>query len=127
MGDMRVLNQRGMTLVEIMVAMILLAIALAWLAPLMVVSLRGNRLGADLTRAATLAQDKFEELKNRSHSLLLSNPSGQDTVGTLVRSWTIAEEDGHADLLRIVLTLDWVDQEGGDHQVTFTTLQARAK
>jgi len=124
---MRLLDQRGMTLVEIMVAMILLAIALAWLAPLMVVSLRSNRLGADLTRATTLAQDKFEEFKNKSHNYLLSNPSGQDTVGTLVRSWTITEEAGQSDLLRIALTLDWLDQDGGDHQVAFTTLQARAK
>lgn len=124
---MKWLDQRGMTLVEIMVAMILLAIALAWLAPLMVVSIRSNRLGADLTRATTLAQDKFEEFKNKSHNYLLANPSGQDTVGTLIRSWTITEEDGQTDLLRIVLTLDWIDQDGGDHQQTFTTLQARAK
>jgi type II secretory pathway pseudopilin PulG len=116
-----------MTLVEIMVAMILLAIALAWLAPMMVVSMRSNRLGADLTRAATLAQDKFEEFKNKSHNYLLSHPSGQDTVGTLIRSWTIEEDPGQDDLLRIVLTLGWMDQEGGDHQVSFTTLQARAK
>lgn len=124
---MRYLDQRGMTLVEIMVAMILLAIALAWLAPLVVVSMRSNRLGADLTRASTLAQDKFEELKNKSYSYLLANSSGQDTVGTLIRSWAITEESGQIDLLRIVLTLDWQDPDGGDHQVSFTTLQARAK
>jgi prepilin-type N-terminal cleavage/methylation domain-containing protein len=124
---MRHLDQRGMTLVEIMVAIILLAIALAWLAPLLVVSMRSNRLGADLTRAATLAQDKFEEFKNKSHNYLLSHPSGQDTVGTLMRSWTITEEPDQEDLLRIVLTLDWLDPDGGNHQVSFTTLQARAK
>ncbi len=124
---MRHLDQRGMTLVEVMVAMILLAIALAWLAPLLVVSMRSNRLGADLTRASTLAQDKFEEFKNKSHNYLLANPSGQDTVGTLIRSWTIASEAGQDELLRIILTLDWMDQDGEDHQVSITTLQARAK
>jgi len=124
---MRYLDQRGMTLVEIMVAMILLAIALAWLAPLVVVSIRSNRLGADLTRASVSAQDKFEEFKNKSFNYLLVNSSGQDTVGTQIRSWTITEEPGQVDLLRIVMTLDWVDQDGGDHQVSFTTLQARSK
>jgi prepilin-type N-terminal cleavage/methylation domain-containing protein len=124
---MRHLDQRGMTLVEVMVAMILLAIALAWLAPLVVVSMRSNRLGADLTRASVSAQDKLEEFKNKSYNYLLANPSGQDTVGTLVRSWTITEEPGQVDLLNIVMTLDWTDQDGDDHQVSFTTLQARAK
>ena len=123
---MRKKNQRGMTLIEVMVAMIILAIALAWLAPTLIVSMRGNRVGADVTLASTLAQDKLEELRNESFLSLMADSTGQDTVGTMVRNWTITPENGQDGLARIVLTLSWQDDKGKDHQVEFVTMQARA-
>jgi type IV pilus assembly protein PilV len=119
-------NQKGLTLVEIMVAMIILAIALAWLAPLLVIAMRGNRFGGDLTEASTLAQDKIEELRNVSYSTLLANPAGQDTVGRMVRSWTITEDIYQDGLVSIEVILSWQDDKGKDHQVQFSTMQARA-
>jgi prepilin-type N-terminal cleavage/methylation domain-containing protein len=119
-------DQKGLTLVEIMVAMIILAIALAWLAPLLVLAMRGNRFGGDLTVASTLAQDKIEELRNVSYSGLLANPAGQDTLGKMVRSWTITEEPGQDGLARIEIIVSWQDDKGKAHQAQFATLQARA-
>jgi prepilin-type N-terminal cleavage/methylation domain-containing protein len=119
-------DDKGMTLVEIMVAMIILAIALAWLAPMLVTAMRGNRLGGDLTTASTLAQDKIEELRNVSYSSLLSHPAGQDTVGKMIRNWNIAEELGQDGLARITITVSWQDDKGEDHQAQFETMQARA-
>jgi prepilin-type N-terminal cleavage/methylation domain-containing protein len=120
-------RQGGMTLVEIMVALIILAIALSWLAPLIIIAMRGTRRGADLTEATTAAQDKLEEFRNRSYTYLLNNPTGQDTLSAVVRSWTITEESGHDGLLHIALDLSWQDEEGDAHQIQFVTLQARAK
>jgi len=119
-------DQKGLTLVEIMVAMIILAIALAWLAPLLVIAMRGNRFGGDLTEASTLAQDKIEEFRNVSYSTLLASPAGQDTVGKMMRNWAIAEEGGQDGLARIVITIHWQDDKGHDHQAEFVTMQARA-
>lgn len=124
---MRGTGQRGMTLVEVMVALVILAIALAWLAPLIIIAMHGTRRGGDLTQATTAAQDKLEEFRNKSYTYLLDNPTGQDTLSGVVRSWTIAEEPGHEGLVRIALDLSWQDQEGDDHQIQFVTLQARAK
>ena len=61
-------GQRGLTLVEIMVALIVLAIALSWLAPLIIIAMRATRRGADLTEATTAAQDKLEEFRNKSYT-----------------------------------------------------------
>jgi len=116
-----------MTLVEIMVALVILAIALAWLAPLIVIAMRGTRRGADITEATTAGQDKLEEFRNKSYTYLLANPTGQDTLSGVVRSWNITEEPGHDGLLRIALDLSWKDEEGDGHQIQFVTLQARAK
>jgi type IV pilus assembly protein PilV len=123
---MREKSQIGMTLVEVMVAMIILAIALAWLAPVLIVSMRGNRVGADVTVATTLAQDKLEELRNESFAALVADSTGQDTVGTVVRSWTITPEEGQDGLARIEMTVSWQDDKGKDHQIQFATMQARA-
>jgi prepilin-type N-terminal cleavage/methylation domain-containing protein len=123
---MREKRQKGMTLVEVMVAMIILAIALAWLAPLLIISMRGNRVGADVTLASTLGQDKLEELRNESFLTLMADSTGQDTVGSVVRSWTITPEDGQDGLARIEVTLRWQDDKGKDHEIEFVTMQARA-
>lgn len=120
-------NRAGMTLVEVMVALIILAVALSWLAPLIIIAMRGTRRGGDLTEATTAAQDKLEEFRNRSYTYLLNNPTGQDTLGGVIRSWNVIEEPGHVGLLRIALDLSWQDEEGDAHQIEFVTLQARAK
>ncbi len=116
----------GMTLVEVMVAMIILAIALAWLAPMLVVAMRGNRFGGDITAASTVAQDKIEELRNVSYSTLLANPTGQDTVGKMIRNWSVTEDLGQDGLARITITISWQDDKGVEHQTQFETMQARA-
>jgi prepilin-type N-terminal cleavage/methylation domain-containing protein len=119
-------GQKGLTLVEIMVAMIILAIALAWLAPMLVIAMRSNRFGGDLTAASTVAQDKIEELRNVSYSSLLANPAGQDTVGKMTRDWNVREETGQEGLARITITISWQDDKGNDHQSQFETMRARA-
>lgn len=120
-------GQRGMTLVEIMVAMIILAIALSWLAPLIIIAMQGTRRGGDLTQATTLAQDKLEELRSMSYASMLANPTGQDTVGNMVRSWTITEGVGQEGLVDIQVDLSWPDDAGGEHQIQFVSMRARAQ
>lgn len=55
-------DQRGFTLVEALVAAVVLTIGLVAVAELLAVSLRMHMLGRESTRATRLAQDKFEEL-----------------------------------------------------------------
>jgi len=55
-------NERGFTLVEAMVAMVVCTIGLVAMAELMVVTLRLQQLGRNSTSAVRLAQDKVDEL-----------------------------------------------------------------
>ena len=55
-------RQRGMTLIEVLVALSILAIAILALAPLFTMSVRTNASAHQLTNANTLAREKLEEL-----------------------------------------------------------------
>ena len=54
-------NERGFTLVEALVATLVLTIGLVATAQLLAVSLRMHQIGRNSTAATRLAQDKFEE------------------------------------------------------------------
>jgi hypothetical protein len=68
----------------------------------------------------------MEELRNMGYSSLLDNPTGQDTLGAMVRNWTVTEEVGQEGLARIELALNWQDDKGKDHQIQIATMLARA-
>jgi len=55
-------RQRGLTLIEILVALSILALAVLALAPLFTISIRTNASSNQLTNANTLARGKLEEL-----------------------------------------------------------------
>jgi prepilin-type N-terminal cleavage/methylation domain-containing protein len=55
-------REQGMTLIEVLVALSILAVALLALAPLFTVSVKTNASAHQLTNANTLAREKLEEL-----------------------------------------------------------------
>jgi len=56
-------KSKGFSLIEVLVALVILSISLLALAGLMVTTTRNNASGGHLTEAATLAQDKLERLR----------------------------------------------------------------
>jgi prepilin-type N-terminal cleavage/methylation domain-containing protein len=71
-------NERGFTLIEALIAMVILTIALVSLAELMAITLRMQMLGRNQTAALRLAQDKIDELMtqnfNTNASVAISDP-----------------------------------------------------
>lgn len=56
-------NEKGFTLVELLVAAVILGIAFMGLANLQLSCINGNSSSSQLTKAIILAQDKMEEIK----------------------------------------------------------------
>jgi prepilin-type N-terminal cleavage/methylation domain-containing protein len=70
----RLRDERGFTLIETLVASIVLTVALVAVAQLMAVSIRLHQTGRDSATAARLAQDKVEEMMKMNFT---TNPAIQ--------------------------------------------------
>jgi len=99
---------KGFTLIEIMVSMLIISIGLLLLLPLTVISMQSNNFADEFTNASMLIKDKMEELKN-----IATVGTGADTVGTASRSWAVTNAE--ANLLRMVVNVDWSDMDGRVH------------
>jgi type IV pilus modification protein PilV len=57
------MNKKGFTLIELMIAVVVLGVALLALAQMQLSAMNANYSARDMTAATTLAQDKLEELQ----------------------------------------------------------------
>ena len=85
-------KQKGFSLLEVLIALVILSIALLGLAGLMVTTTKSNSYGNHMTEAATFGQDKLEELRITKRDLIVSgNDVVQGATGVPYRrSWTIS-------------------------------------
>jgi prepilin-type N-terminal cleavage/methylation domain-containing protein len=114
---MKVLKRsKGFSLIEVIIALFILAISLLALAGLMVSTTRNNSWGGHLTEAATLAQDKLEQLRATPFGMIALNTTITDnpvgsTYVTYTRSWVAVPNitpPGNT-LNVITITVSWTD------------------
>ncbi len=108
-------NQRGITLLEVMVAVVILSVSLLLLLNMAMVALRGNDWSNKTTQATQLLQDKLEELRGTG----VLTP-GSDVVSGISRSWTIANVGSH--LRRVDVQVTWRDIRSRTMTNTMTAL-----
>lgn len=81
-------DERGFTLLEALVAAVVLTVALVAVAELLAVSVRMQQLGRNSGEAVRLAQDKFEELMKLDFATSPAiQVSGADTLASNVASY----------------------------------------
>jgi type IV pilus assembly protein PilV len=81
-------NQKGFTLLEVLIAITILSVGLLALAEMTVYVIRSNTVGNKITRATVQAQDKLEELRNLSYTDAQLNDADSDNTdaGTNIHS-----------------------------------------
>jgi len=107
-------NQSGLTLLEVLIAMVILSISLILLLNMAMVALDGNDWSNKTTIATQLIQEKLEQLRNSSNPI-----SGGDTALGVVRSWTVSNVGNH--LRRVDICVTWEDIRANTMADTMTT------
>ena len=128
---LRKLNKKGMSLIEVMAAMLILAVGILGLAPLMVITMDANSFSNELTQANTVAQDKIEQLRNvTSFSPLPYTQYDYNVLNRYVMVTTVdgAETDPTvpSGVYRIHVNVSWIDHNNLPRSIdyrTFTTKQ----
>jgi prepilin-type N-terminal cleavage/methylation domain-containing protein len=109
-------RSKGFTLIEVMVALVILAISLLALAGLMLTTTKNNTFGGHMTEAATFAQDKLEQLRAAPWTGIVA---GADTVTTAIpgapgtgisyaRNWIVADNPNGTQRW-VTITINWTD------------------
>lgn len=123
---MKKLNNKGFSLIEMLIAVTILAIGLLAVAGLQVTAIKGNTHGSTISQATTLAQDRIEEIRNRDYAAIVfaSNPEIEANVdGTTYTRETLVEVDTPmSELKRITVTIRW--DTNGPHEVVLRTIVA---
>lgn len=94
-------KEDGLSLLEVMIAMFIMAISMLLLLHLAMIAVDGNQWASSTTSCTQLMQDKLEELRG------ISNPtSGNDTVGIVIRNWTVTTLGTH--LRQVDIAASWL-------------------
>ncbi|PIP06162.1 MAG: hypothetical protein COX52_08275 [Syntrophobacterales bacterium CG23_combo_of_CG06-09_8_20_14_all_48_27] len=115
-------NNKGFTLVEIMIAIFILVIALLGLISVTVMVIKGNSFSKTMTTATTLAKDKMEELKNTGYGSLASDTDTVESIYT--RTLIVTPDSPAANMKTIEVKVEW-DWQGATRNVTLRTIVAQ--
>ncbi len=125
---MRIQQNRGFTLLEVMISMLILAIGILGLALLISVSIYGNSFSNESTRANALAQQEVENLVNQSSYGALPFVSITDSVSGVFKVYrTVEDKTSNASLpagvVKIDVVVSWTDQKAVARTVNYSTLK----
>lgn len=127
-GSLR--NEKGVTLLEVLVAMILLAFGVLGLAPMIVISMFGNSYSNQVSVADAIAQDRLEEIKTWSEVKPIPySQTVNDIHGTFTRETLVGDATTDASIpngvYRIQVNVTWTDQKQLSRSVSYFTYKAK--
>ena len=121
----RLRSRVGMTLMEVTVALFVLAIGLLGLAGLHLMAVQSDALGQQATLASNLAKNKLSELEEAE---LLTDGTDQyvdsDNGVTYTREWFVQSDNSQEDVMTVKVQVSWQGSMA-DRCVTVSTVIKR--
>jgi type IV pilus assembly protein PilV len=124
-------RQQGWTLIEILVAIVVLTVGLLAVGTMQISAIRGNFMGGNTSIALTLASQKMEDLFNRDyddadliagvHEENVSDSGVVDAGGFYQRTWEIADmANPWPTMKEITVAVTW---ENDRHRVNLRSMR----
>jgi type IV pilus modification protein PilV len=114
----------GFTLIEVMIALVIMSIGLTALAAVQISAIRGNDFSKRMTTAISIAEAKMEQIKSSSYANILSESSIQITQSNMHFTRQVTVTNNIAPLTNtktVNVTVSW--SEGSkSHSVPITTI-----
>jgi prepilin-type N-terminal cleavage/methylation domain-containing protein len=128
-------RQRGFTLVELLVALVLILVAMMGTLGLYNTATSANRRGDQLARGTRYGEEVMEDLRGRSVTNILAAPPGYpDKVAagvTYHRAFTIADVAGKPNLVMVTVTItygeDGDETASGLHTLVLQSLRTKVE
>ncbi|UCE25715.1 MAG: prepilin-type N-terminal cleavage/methylation domain-containing protein [Candidatus Zixiibacteriota bacterium] len=120
-------NDKGLSLLEVLVAMIILSLGILGMAPMVVMSIEGNNMSRDVLVVSSLAAEKLEHFE--SLETLPEFPYKEEETGLeggYNRATIIQDNTTDATIpdgvCRIDVVISWTDKTGVARSTTYSTL-----
>jgi type IV pilus modification protein PilV len=122
----KVFKEKGFSLIEVLIGLIILAIGILAVAGMQITSIWGTSFSNNLSQASVLAQNRLEFLKGlplTDNKLNTNNYPNDINVGVFTGSYQ-ATRNVNPNYVQIIYTVSWVEK-GMPHSVSFRTIKGR--
>lgn len=117
----------GFTLIEVLVAIVILSVGLLGMASLTVGIIHGNKFSNEMTTATTLGQDKMEDVRNLGYSGVA--PESKAVVSSpytgYKREVTVSNDSPASGMKTVTVKVYWGGTNMETHNVELKTILAQ--